>query len=302
MTVFPRGQDHGYALAGLTRLSDGRLIADAYGYQLLNEEGLADFGGGTSDFHNPEVAWSDDGGRTWSAPQKVRIAPMRLAAVRDGVVEMPNGNLLMPLCGLRSRHGLPELGGGETFVAFVVASTDGGRQWHYWGTMAYDPLDIRSYWEPALLHLRDGRLLGMIRAPQWAGRYRSGGYLFMTVSEDGGAGWSEPKQTELFAYGNPPDLIQLSNGRVLCTYGRRQDPMGVFLAVSDDGLTWDGSNEIVLRNYRIPEDPPVRGSGFPYHIGYPTSVELDGGEILTAYHLFNEEGRQYVEAAIYSLE
>lgn len=303
VTIFPQGNDSGWSTPSITKLSDGRLVAVAYGYELLDADGAPDVSrSGISDFVNPHVAWSGDGGHTWTPPQKVRIAPMRLAAVRDAIVEMPDGALLLPISGLRSRHPMPELGGGQTWVAFVVRSSDGGKQWHYWGTMAYDPLNIRSYWEPALLRLRDGRLLGMIRAPQWAGRYRSGGYLFMTVSDDGGASWTEPKRTSLFAHYNPADLIQLADGRVLCTYGRRppEMPMGVFGAFSDDGLSWDGAKEFVIHAYKIPETPARRGHGFPYHIGYPSSVQLDSGEIFTAYHLFDEQGVQYVEGAIWS--
>ena len=310
VTVFPIGDDYGWSTPSISKLSDGRLVAVAYGYELLTESGAPDFGKGYagvlnptggSDFVNPHVAWSDDRGRTWTPPQKVRIAPMRLAAVRDAIVEMPDGALLLAISGLRSRHPMPEVGGGETWTAFVVRSTDGGRQWHYWGTMANDPLNIRNYWEPALLWLRDGRLLGMMRAPQFAGQYRSGGYFFMTVSDDGGASWSEPKRTNIFAFGNPADLIQLNDGRVVCTYGRRRPPYGVFLAVSDDGLSWDGT-EATLREYKIPQSPRLRGAGFPFHIGYASSVQLDSGEIFTAYHLFDEEGLQIVEGAIFELE
>ena len=304
ITIFPQGDDSGWSTPSISKLSDGRLVAVAYGYELLDADGAPDTSrGGISDFVNPHVAWSEDDGHTWTPPQKVRIAPMRVAAVRDAIVEMPDGALLLPISGLRSRHPMPEIGGGQTWVAFVVRSDDGGKQWYYWGTMAYDPLNVRSYWEPALLRLRDDRLLGMIRAPQWAGRHRSGGYLYVTVSDDGGASWTEPKRTTLFAHYNPADLIQLSDGRILCTYGRRppEKPMGVFGAVSDDGLSWDGANEFVIHAYEIPQNPPRRGRGFPYHIGYPSSVQLDSGEIFTAYHLFDEQGVQYVEGASYTL-
>ena len=37
------------------------------------------------------------------------------------------------------------------------------------------------------------------------------------------------------------------------------------------------------------------------HIGYPTSVQLDDGSILTAYHLFSRDGRQLIEGAIYQI-
>ena len=77
VTVFPIGDDYGWSTPSISKLSDGRLVAVAYGYELLTESGAPDFGKGYagvsnptggSDFVNPHVAWSDDRGRTWPPP------------------------------------------------------------------------------------------------------------------------------------------------------------------------------------------------------------------------------------------
>jgi len=313
VTVLAKGEDYGYALAGVSRLSDGRLVVNAYGYEFL-VDGRIDSRAGTSCFHNVWLTWSQDGGRTWSSRQKVNIAPMRTAAVRDALAEVPDGTLLLPLCGLQRRRGNPEIAELESWTAFVLGSMDGGERWTYWGTMGYDPVDVRSYWEPGLLRLRDGRLLGMLRMHQWPRLDPPGGYLYLTLSDDGGASWSIPRKTDLWGY--PADLINLADGRVLCPYGRRRKPMGIRICVSEDGITWDSANEMVVREYdvhsvagpgsaRSTGKPSLVGGAerLPYrHIGYPTSVQLDDGEILSAYHLFNAQRRQYIECAIYELE
>jgi sialidase-1 len=312
VVVFPAAEDYGYALAGLSLLSDGRLVANAYGYEFL-VDGRIDFQAGSSCFQNVFLAWSGDGGHTWSERQKANIAPMRAAGVRDGIAELPDGTLLLPLCGLQERRGNPELAELESWTAFVLGSMDGGKHWIYWGTMGHDPVGVRSYWEPGLVRLPDGRLLGMLRTLQWPNQDPPGGYLYMTISEDEGASWSNPRKTGLWGY--PADLITLRDGRVLCTYGRRREPMGIRICVSEDGATWDPANEIVIREYdvsTVAQGDQKRGSeervlakrpeSLPYrHIGYPTSVQLDNGEILSAYHLFDAQGKQYIECAIYQL-
>jgi hypothetical protein len=150
---------------------------------------------------------------------------MRCASIRDAIVELPDGTLLLPLCGLQHRRAMPEIAELESWTAFVLGSMNGGKRWTYWATMAYDPVNVRSYWEPGMLRFRDGRLLGMLRMHQYPREDPPGGYLYVTVSEDGGATWGIPRKTELWGY--PADLINLDDGRVLCTYGRRREPMGV---------------------------------------------------------------------------
>jgi hypothetical protein len=98
------------------------------------------------------------------------------------------------------------------------------------------------------------------------------GRLWQFDSQDGGHTWSEPR--ELPILGKPPHLITLRDGRVLVTYGYRHEPFGQRACLSrDGGRTWDYDREIVLL-----DDAP---SG---DLGYPASVELDDGSILTVYY------------------
>jgi len=71
----------------------------------------------------------------------------------------------------------------------------------------------------------------------------------------------------------PPHLLQLSDGRILCTYGYRRPPFGQRACISDDGITWKKENEIILRDDAFNKD-----------LGYPVSVELEPGKILSVYY------------------
>jgi hypothetical protein len=65
----------------------------------------------------------------------------------------------------------------------------------------------------------------------------------------------------------------LRDGRTLCTYGYRRAPFGERAALSEDGINWAMSDEIVLRDDNGNHD-----------LGYPASSETDPGEILTVYY------------------
>ena len=44
-----------------------------------------------------------------------------------------------------------------------MRSDDGGDNWEYYSTLAYDPASFIDYKEPALLRLADGRLVCFLR-------------------------------------------------------------------------------------------------------------------------------------------
>ncbi|HSQ74526.1 MAG TPA: exo-alpha-sialidase [Bacteroidota bacterium] len=134
-----------------------------------------------------------------------------------------------------------------------------------------DPDSLR-FGEPHILQLVSGRVIMMIRAEGNTNDGRNGqGLLWETYSDDNGRSWCPPFPTRL--WGHPPHLLQLSDGRVLCTYGYRRPPFGERACTSVDGITWNPDDEIILR-----DDAP-NGD-----LGYPASVELGSGEILTVYY------------------
>ena len=141
-----------------------------------------------------------------------------------------------------------------------------------------------------------GRLLALSRA----GAYGLG-YLVEKWSDDNGLTWSHTAQTEIYGY--PAHLLKLRDGRVLCSYGYRRDPMGARAVVSNDqGVTWDIANTVVLRDDG--STPGQLNTDFPYtgeNVGYPTSVQLDDGSIVTAYHITTPDEMTHVAATRWEL-
>ncbi len=211
---------------------------------------------------------STDGGQSWDEP--IVVPP----STPHGPIEMTDGRLLYLGTGGYDRVG-------QTSALLVAESRDTGRTWAVIARVNMFPAKNEYLCEPHLVEVAPGRLLAMARhetRPYRAGR-RSG-VLWQFESSDGGYTWTEPRPTEIL--GKPPHLIKLRDGRVLVTFGYRHAPFGQRACLSkDDGQTWDSANVIVLRD-----------DGGSVDLGYPASVELDDGTILTVYYQIDQPGEK----------
>ena len=151
----------------------------------------------------------------------------------------------------------------------VSASADGGATWTERG--AVPDVDGVTFHEPHAIELADGTILGLLRghpAPT-ASNAHPHFQIWKTLSRDGGLTWSTP---EYLSEGSPPHLLRHSSGTIVCTHGYRVAPFGIRALVSaDEGASW---KEFVLDAHEPGAD-----------LGYPASIELDGGVILTAFYM-----------------
>jgi len=198
-------------------------------------------------------AMSSDGGRTWSELFR------GFDSVHGGI-ELSTGGLL-----LASYRTTP-----DSIVVHAADSATG--PWRYLASLASPQPDSLSFGEPHLLQLPSGRVIMMIRAT--ARPYNDQDprcVLWESYSDDRGKTWVTPFATPLWGF--PPHLALLSDGRVLCTYGYRRPPYGQRACLSSDGVHWDLRDELILR-----DDAP-NGD-----LGYPASIELEPGIVLTVYY------------------
>ena len=95
--------------------------------------------------------------------------------------------------------------------------------------------------------------------------------IFQCESTDGGRTWTEPRCLNI-EKGSPPHLLRHSNGTLISVYGRRKEPFGQRVMFSrDNGETWDV-------DYILRDDAPCDD------LGYPATVELKDGSLLTVYY------------------
>src|SRR6266487_2884214 len=122
-----RADDHACNQAIVITLKSGEVIA------IFNEERTLDH----ADNGYTSIIRSKDGGYTWDQPTPVNIRPVKHGGTRVGVMELPDGGLLLPMYGrIQDFH---FFGPGEQTRAFFVRSDDGGYNWEYYSTIAFDP-------------------------------------------------------------------------------------------------------------------------------------------------------------------
>ncbi|NIA31578.1 MAG: hypothetical protein GWP06_16930 [Actinobacteria bacterium] len=196
---------------------------------------------------------SRDNGKTWSPrlPGKDSV---------KGGIQLPDGTFLVASYRLE-----------KNFVG-IYKTDSPEKPWIKIADVKSPCPDSLRFGEPHILRLPSGRIIMMMRAtpiPYSDNSERS--HLYFTYSDDDGQTWAAPVKTELWGY--PPHLLLLSDGRVVCAYGYRRKPYGQRVCISKDGMIWKKENEIVLRNDACNID-----------LGYPASVELQPGKVLTIYY------------------
>ena len=258
-----------------------------------------------ADFSVPSLwsARSTDQGRTWRFSEKPLTMPggYAYAEVERPMIELPSGRLLMAACYCvkSASDATPDIefwpGSGIESRIGVFASDDGGRRWDAAMHLPRPPFPI---YEPTIVRTRDGRLVVLARSEGYEHMFAAEVYpnpdrgsLMQSVSEDEGRTWSAWRTTGMSSMSSPGHLLQLQDGRLLCTHAQRAHPGSIYLTVSrDDGRTWDNERRAVLTSELQTTD-----------CGYPTTVQLADGRLVTAWY-GNLFGRFYVAVARYGVE
>lgn len=196
---------------------------------------------------------SADGGLTWGEPRAYSSEHLALASPFGRIINAPDGELLMCLYGQphKPREGYKDL-------TVLARSHDDGLTWGDESVVAW------GYNETAYVFLPTGELLAAARSES--------GHVATLRSHDDGRTWSLPEQVTRDGE-HPADLTVLQSGKVLLTFGRRIRPMGCGALLSADlGDSWNHDGEILLA-----------GDGVENRdLGYPSTVQLDDGHIVTA--------------------
>jgi len=195
---------------------------------------------------------STDGGRTWST----RLPTMVNSP--HGPIQLRDGRLLYAGKCLWTDD--KKIG--------VCESTDDGQTWRWLAGIPTRPGDevVKGYHELHAVEAKDGTLIIHIRNQNRT----NAGETLQTESTDGGKTWAVPHT--IGVWGMPSHLLRLRDNRLLMTYGYRRPPFGNQARVStDEGRTWSGP---LL----------ISSDGANGDLGYPSTVELTDGTLLTVWY------------------
>ena len=218
---------------------------------------------GPQNFGGSFYLFSSDGGQTWTKSKSLPGFAPHGPCVADGHFYQPT---------ISARNG-------RRLVQMVIGNAD-ATEWKGPYPIADIPLNNPlDFQEPHTTKLTDGTLVTAIREPNF-------GFMYISFSKDDGVTWSEPNKTPVRGF--PPHLLQLRDGRLLGTYSYRYYPYGVRACLSSDGgRTWDIEHEIIIQN-----------NGLDIDLGYPVTVQLEDGSLVTVYyHQTAERPTCFIEGA-----
>lgn len=133
-----------------------------------------------------------------------------------------------------------------------------------------DEYGLLNSCEPHAIQLPDGRIIVHIRMER-GGEHPSFS-TWQSVSADGGKTFSRPEPLVGPQGGAPAHLLLHSGGTLISVYGYRQAPYGVRAMLSrDGGRTWEP-------DWILDDECPN------WDLGYPATVELKDGSLLTVYY------------------
>lgn len=210
----------------------------------------------------PWVCRSSDQGRTW------RVDKSRSAVFfPDGAEYDDRGQRMIKPFG-----DIVALPGGKLAASFyhdygtvwIHFSDDDGRTWPEASVLSSDHRG-----ETAILRLQSDRWLAASRVERGPDGKTPPWGLRLFVSEDDGRTWS-PKQSLTSALQHPGHLLRLKDGRILLTFGMRGVGAIGIRASDNEGRTWSSGE--VLQSL---------GKG---DLGYPATIQLGDGSLVTAYY------------------
>ena len=198
-----------------------------------------------------ELKTSEDGGKTWSAAQK--LPKGIFGPIKNKPVQLPNGDILCPTSNETDTKP-------SAWAIYFERTTDLGKTWTR-TELLHNGITVGAI-QPSILFLGGDKLQSVGRSKQ--------GKVFHITSDDAGKTWGEISLTQLPNPNSGTDAVTLADGRHLLIYNhtsKGRSPLN--LAVSKDGKTWEAA--------LVFEDEPKK------EFSYPAIIQTKDGLVHITY-------------------
>ena len=237
---------------------------------------------------------SEDGGKTFGDLKKVPVtAP-------HGPCVLPNGKFFY----VGTLYGICDsVTSNQCDFAQVQCYVENDKgEFEYFSSVPNIVAEKDELWEladePHVIALPSGRIIVHIRAQRFVGGKGAAGWedftLYQSMSDDGGKTFSRPEPLLPVLGGAPPHLFRHSSGAIISAYGYREyvdqtKPSAVCALVSrDEGESW--------KAYYL------TGCDHSWDMGYPSTVELADGSLLTGYYDHDGDGPAVLKQVVWRLD
>lgn len=205
-------------------------------------------------------------GKTWSDPERIDVSEIGWGSPYGRILTLPDGAMLMTIYGGPVRKPGENANNREGH-SHLFRSADNGKTW----TRLADIGSGKGFNETTVTRLPSGDLLAALRS-------EPAGEVWLASSKDEGKTWKAPEKITPHAV-HPADLTPLPDGRILMVCGYRVGPFGVIGIIGDATGKFDWDKHFTLVDNAASLD-----------CGYPSSVILKDGRILTAYYVAARKG------------
>jgi hypothetical protein len=204
-------------------------------------------------------------GKSWSTPELIDVSDIGWGSPYGRMLTLADGTMLMDVYGGPIRKAGEKVNDRESH-SYLFRSGDNGKTW-----TRFSDIGGKGFNETGVVQLASGEFLAAMRSDPAA-------EVWLASSKDGGKTWTAPRKFTPPAV-HPADLMILPDGRVIMVCGYRVGPFGVVGMIGDAAGIFDWEKHFTLVDNAASGD-----------CGYPSSVMLKDGRVLTVYYVAARKG------------
>jgi len=211
--------------------------------------------------------YSYDRGHTWKGPFKIpSFGQPGIMARSDYIVNGKHDCHVFLTCSKSDE---------QEGRVFCARTTDGGVNWKFLSFVGPEPIGFSIM--PSTVRLSPTELVMTTRRREGPGEKKHR-WIDTWRSEDNGKSWTSlGNAVQDVGEGNPPAMLELSDGRLCLTYGDRKAPFQMCAKFSSDGG----------RSWSEPFILDTNGGG--RDLGYPRTVQRPDGKLVTTYYIYYKD-------------